>query len=81
MLRTKPPTAKEYSDRGLPWFDYYAEVPAVDGGGALGKSLKSVAQVSVEKGDALFSEEKSVVPAVVRGVGPAQRSGGRVREW
>ena len=78
---TKPPTAKEYSDRGLPWFDYYAEVPAVDGGGALGKSLKSVAQVSVEKKDALFSEEQSVVPAVVRGVGPAQRSGGRVREW
>ena len=78
---TKPPTAKEYSDHGLPWFDYYAEVPAVDGGGALGKSLKSVAQVSVEKKDALFSEEKSVVPAVVRGVGPAQRSGGRVREW
>ena len=78
---TKPPTAKEYSDGGLPWFDYYAETPAVDGGGALGKSLKSVAQVSVEKGDALFSEEKSVVPAVVRGVGPAQRSGGRVREW
>ena len=78
---TKPPTAKEYSDGGLPWFDYYAETPAVDGGGALGKSLKSVAEVSAEKGDALFSEEKSVVPAVVRGVGPAQRSGGRVREW
>jgi len=78
---TKPPTAKEYSDEELPWFDYYAETPAVDGGGALGKSLKSVAEVSAEKGDALFSEEKSVVPAVVRGVGPAQRSGGRVREW
>ena len=78
---TKPPTAKEYSDRGLPWFDYYAETPAVDGGGALGKSLKSLAEVSAEKGEALFSEEKSVVPAVVRGVGPAQRSGGRVREW
>ena len=78
---TKPPTAKEYSDGGLPWFDYYAETPAVDGGGALGKSLKSLAEVSAEKGEALFSEEKSVVPAVVRGVGPAQRSGGRVREW
>ena len=78
---TKPPTAKEYSDRGLPWFDYYAEVPAVDGGGALGKSLKSVAQVSVEKKDALFSEEQSVVPAIVHAVGPTPRSGNRVREW
>ena len=78
---TKPPTAKEYSDGGLPWFDYYAETPAVDGGGALGKSLKSLAEVSAEKGEALFSEEKSLVPTVVRGVGPAQRSGGRVREW
>ena len=78
---TKPPTAKEYSDEELPWFDYYADTPAVDGGGALGESFKSVAQVSAEKGDALFSEEKSVVPTVVRGVGPAQRSGGRVREW
>ena len=78
---TKPPTAKEYSDRGLPWFDYYAEVPAVDGGGALGKSLKSVAQVSVEKKDALFSEEQSVVPAIVHAVGPTPRPGDRVREW
>ena len=77
---TKPPTAKEYSDRGLPWFDYYAEVPAVDGG-ALGKSLKSVAQVSVEKKDALFSEEQPVVPAIVHAVGPTPRSGNRVREW
>ena len=78
---TKPPTAKEYSDGGLPWFDYYAETPAVDGGGALGKSLKSVAQVSVEKKDALFSEEQSVVPAIVHAVGPTPRSGNRVREW
>ena len=78
---TKPPTAKEYSDRGLPWFDYYAEVPAVDGGGALGKSLKSVAQVSVEKKDALFSEEQSVVPVIVHAVGPTPRPGDLVREW
>ena len=39
---TKPPTAKEYSQHGLPWFDYYDDdLDAVDGAALLNK-LKSI---------------------------------------
>jgi hypothetical protein len=46
---TRPPTAKEYTDAGLPWFDYYAEdATALKGAPVLDK-MKSVAQLSKEK--------------------------------
>jgi len=78
---TVPPTAKAYADQGLPWFDYYAETPAVDGGGTLGKVLKSVGELDTATGDAPVSETHPVVPAPVLHVGPAQRPGKTVREW
>ena len=78
---TKPPTAKEYTKHGLPWFDYYAETPAVDGGGTLGKVLKSVGELGKAKGDASVSDDDSVVPAPVFQVGPVGRPGKAVREW
>ena len=78
---TVPPTAKAYSDHGLPWFDYYAETPAVDGGGTLGKLLKSVGQLGKAKDEAPVSEPHPVTPVPVLHVGPVQRPGRKVREW
>ncbi len=47
---TTPPTAKEYTERGLPWFDYYGgDGDAVEGAGKLAK-LGSVATKGKQKG-------------------------------
>ena len=78
---TVPPTAKEYTEHGLPWFDYYAETPAVDGGGRLGKMLKSVRELGQGKDDAPLPENQSVEPGPVLRVGPVERPGKAVREW
>ena len=78
---TVPPTAKEYTEHGLPWFDYYAETPAVDGGGRLGKVLKSVGELGKGKDDGPLPENQSVEPGPVLRVGPVARSGKAVREW
>ena len=47
----EPPTAQQYTDAGLPWFDYYREGPsAVPGATRLLKRAKSVAQTGAKKG-------------------------------
>jgi len=57
------PTAKTYTNSGLPWFHYYDDsMTAVDGSPALAK-LKSVAQLSAEKGDVALPENESVTPS------------------
>jgi hypothetical protein len=59
---TVPPTAKEYTEAGLPWFDYYGgDRKALEGGEELRK-LKSVLQLGKEKGDAPLPENESVTP-------------------
>jgi len=46
---TKPPTARDYTRAGFPWFDYYdAELTAVRGSKILGE-LKSVNEKLIEK--------------------------------
>jgi hypothetical protein len=55
-----PPTAKSYSDAGLPWFDYYRDdVEALSGNDTLG-GLKSVSQMSQTKGDHALPENEPV---------------------
>lgn len=57
-----PPTSKEYSDAGLPWFDYYDDAAtAVDGAEVL-EQLKSVVEMGRQKGDAPVPENESVTP-------------------
>ena len=57
---TVPPTAKEYTEAGLPWFDYYGEGSrAVPGAGEL-KRLKTVREMGEAKGDAPLPENDSV---------------------
>ena len=78
---TKPPDPARYARAGLPWFDYYAETPAVDGGGTLGNVLKSVGELGQEQGETPLSENPSVMPGSVVHVGPGERPGKAVREW
>jgi hypothetical protein len=62
---TVPPTSKEYSKAGLPWFEYYNDgLSAVDGSGILDK-LKSVVQLGKEKGDVPLPENEPVHAAPV----------------
>lgn len=57
---TKPRTARDYADAGLPWFDYYdADAKALKGSGALSK-LKSVAQLAQEKQDSSIGDAGGV---------------------
>lgn len=57
---TVPFTSKEYTQAGLPWFDFYNEGAApVDGADKL-KGMKSVAQMGKEKGDNPLPENESV---------------------
>ena len=76
---TTPPTAREYTAAGLPWFDYYADAPAVPGSPTLAK-VKSVTQLAKEKGDKPLPENEPVDPknvvAIRKGLGK-----GQVREW
>ncbi len=55
-----PPTAKDYAEAGLPWYDYFdAEHEAVSGSDIL-KSMKSVAQTGKEKGETALPENESI---------------------
>lgn len=78
---TTPPTAKEYTNAGLPWFEYYAEnLDALAGTPALA-GLKSVAELGTEKGDAPLPENEPVTPEHIvhlrRELAPGQVREGR----
>jgi hypothetical protein len=61
-----PVSARDYTAAGLPWYDYYAEAPAVPGAAALA-SLKSVAALARERhGDAGDLAEPVPVQRVLR---------------
>jgi len=70
------PTSKEYTKAGLPWFEYYDDsATAVNGSDALA-GMKSVAQLSAEKGDCALPENVPVTPSNVvvfrKGLKPGQ---------
>jgi hypothetical protein len=57
---SQPPTAKQYTKAGYPWFDYYdAEMKALDGSKAL-SGLKSVREKGEEKRATPLPENESV---------------------
>ena len=64
---TIPPTARQYTDAGLPWFDYYdGDRKAITGSESLA-GLKSVAATGLEKGKSPLPENDPVdVPEVLR---------------
>ncbi len=57
---TTPPTAKEYIEAGLPWFDYYDDnAKALKGAKKLG-AMKSVTEMGRDKGDFPLPDNESV---------------------
>jgi hypothetical protein len=77
---TVPPTSAEYTNAGLPWFDYYEDkLDAIEGSKELA-GMKSVAALGKKKGDVPLPENESVSPANVI----LLRKGllkNQVREW
>ena len=68
---TTPPTAKQYADAGLPWFDYYdGDATAVEGAEKFA-DLASVAEIGVKKGEAPLPENESLIETRVVRLGPA----------
>ena len=62
---TRPPTAKEYTDAGLPWFDYYdAERKALASPTKLSK-LKSVATIKARGRRGVMPDNGTVSPSNV----------------
>jgi len=63
---TPPPTAKSYTERGLPWFDYYSEGQALEGSETLAR-LRSVLEIAASKGEPALPENDSVaIDRVIR---------------
>jgi hypothetical protein len=65
---TVPPTAREYTRAGLPWFEYYGGDAAVVGGSSILDKLKSVAKLGELKKDRPLPENDTVDPGKVIGL-------------
>ena len=62
----KPRTAQDYTNAGLPWFDYYGgDLDALKGAKALAQ-IDSVAVVKLKKGEGFLQDNDPVSPAVVK---------------
>ena len=67
-----PPTARDYVEAGLPWFDYYGgDLTALDGARKLA-GLDSVAATKVKKGEGVLAGNEPVQPTVVKQLSAAQ---------
>jgi len=77
---TTPPTSREYTSAGLPWFDWYDDDNKALPGAAPLTGMKSVATIGKEKGDVPLPENETINPGQVvtlrKGLKP-----GQVREW
>ena len=70
----RPPTARKYTNAGLPWFDYYGgDLSALEGAKKLA-GLDSVAVKKLKKGEGFLQDNDPVEPVV------KQLGGVRVRE-
>ena len=62
----RPPTARSYTEAGLPWFDYYGGDAATVAGAEKLKKLVSVAQTAGQKGNSLPDNEAVDEPKVIQ---------------
>lgn len=76
---TTPLTAKEYTEAGLPWFEYYNDDAKALAGAESLSGLKSVTQMGAAKGDAPLPENETVTPANIVQI-RARMSKDQVRE-
>jgi len=60
--------AKDYTDAGLPWFDYYSDQKALTGADRLG-GLKSIGAMNIEEGKGPSADNDPVVLKVVKTLG------------
>jgi len=70
----RPPSAKEYTDAGLPWFEHYADKQAVPGAQPLSK-LTSVGAKMVELGKGVMSDNLPLKPKIIKTIGHVVREG------
>ncbi len=76
---TTPPTARQYSEYGLPWFEYYSEKAALQGSGTL-SGMKSVADMKESRGaDALPENESADISTIINI--SRKKTPDQVREW
>ncbi|MBE0567782.1 MAG: hypothetical protein IH621_17645 [Krumholzibacteria bacterium] len=73
---TLPPTAKQYTEAGLPWFDWYDEKHTAVGGSGVLAGLKSVKQMGEQKGEHPLPENDPAGKIMLLPLGP-----GQVRLW
>ena len=59
---TVPPTAKQYTSAGLPWYDYYDADAVALAGSEILDDLRSVIQMGYEKGEFPLPENESTRP-------------------
>ncbi|MCI0378257.1 MAG: hypothetical protein L0215_11675 [Gemmataceae bacterium] len=76
---TPPPTSKEYTKYGYPWFDYYDDDSVPLPGADVLAQLQSVAELGKKKGDVPLPENESVSPSNVKVIRP-RKSKEQVRE-
>lgn len=62
---SRPPSAADYTEAGLPWFAWYADLPALPGAKNLA-SLDSVAALGIKKGETPLPDNAPVDPQVVK---------------
>ena len=77
---TVPPTSVEYTNAGLPWFDYYDDKLTPIVGSKELAAMKSVAEMGKKKGDVPLPENESVSPKNVVLLRKGLKEG-QVREW
>ena len=72
----QPPTTKDYTEAGLPWFDYYSDSKSLGGSDTL-SMLTSVAAKSIDKGKGVLPNNDLVEPKNVQVIskGNVVRSG------
>lgn len=76
---TMPPTAKQYSQARMPWFDYYDDsAGALPGAGVLA-NLQSVAEIAEAKAEDVLPENESCEPVNTLTLSP-KKSKHQVRE-
>ena len=71
----KPPTSFDYTNSGLPWFEYYSDNESLAGAERLGK-LTSLAAKSIEKGQGPLADNEAAEPLETKII----RKGNAVRE-
>jgi hypothetical protein len=68
----EPPTAKDYAEIGLPWFDYYGDDQDTRAGSQELALRDSVSQVATQNGEPPPGPDEEVTPDTIVHLGPGQ---------